>query len=72
MRKNNVHIDESFYKMQHHTAKLLLNMVFIIRGIKILLKAAEEQKTYMETATIDTVNRYATLQETKYCLKKKV
>lgn len=29
------------------------------------------EKTYMETATIDTVNRYATLQETKYWLKKK-
>lgn len=41
-------------------------MVFTIRKIKRLLKAVQEQKTYMETATIDTVNRYATLQETKY------
>lgn len=45
-------------------------MVCIIRRIKKLLKAAQEQKTYMETATIDTVNRYATLQKTKYCQKK--
>lgn len=41
-------------------------MAFIIRGIKELLKAAQEQKIYTETANTDAVNKGATLQEIKY------
>lgn len=71
LRKSSVHLDEISFKMQHKIyCQTTTEYGIHYKRNKKLLKAAQEQKTYMETANIDTVNRCTTLQETKYYQKK--